>query len=161
MAYKPMFGSRHRERLWLRECFNAYAEGRTDGSCPVCNLCDQPVTRAQADADGWHESHNPSRAKSFGGKSVGVAHVSCNLEHGRTVVVPALAKSNRVRKAATRRTFAGSGRYPMRAGYRSAVTKTMGRGLRPRLTLAQKHAATMAARAIVPPELTSPPTAEL
>lgn len=161
MAYLPMFGSMHRERIWLRECFNAYAAGRGDGSCPICNICDEPVTKIQALRDGWHESHHPDHPKVFGGKSVGVAHAACNLEHGREVVMPAVRHSNRVRAFHNGTKRPGMGRYPMRAGRRSGFTKTMGHGLQPRQTLAQRHAAVMAARAIVPIDVSSPPTAEI
>ncbi len=148
MAYKPMFGSYRREGLWLREKHNAQLSGL--GDHPICNLCGKPVTLEEAMRDGWHESHDPSRAKAFGGKDVGVAHAACNLEHGRTVVVPAVAKSNRVRAMHLGLKGPGLGRFPMRAGRRMRETKTFNRGVQPRMTLGEKIAAMRAKRAILP-----------
>lgn len=146
MAYKPMWGSRRRENIWLREKQNAQLEGR--GNHPICNLCSEPVTLEQARRDGWHESHDPAKHKCFGGKSVGVAHVACNLKHGREVVTPALAKSNRVRALHEGRKGPGRGRYPMPHGRLMATTRTIGGKVKRRLTLGEKIAAMRAKRAI-------------
>lgn len=144
MAYKPMFGSKKREALWQCEVLAAYKAGR--GREPICNLCDLPVTVH----DAWDESHDRGRAKAFGGKSVGIAHRLCNRLHGQQVVVPAVAKSNAVRKRYLGITGPGLGRFPMQGGRRSRISKTMRHGVQPRLTLAEKHARTMAALRIVP-----------
>lgn len=138
-----------REALWLCEATAAVAADR--GPHPICNLCDLPVQPGQA----WDESHMPI-ARSFGGSLTGVAHERCNRMHGVQVVWPAVAKSNRVRRFHIGASGPGLGRYPMRAGRRSLVSKTFRNGLQPRLTLAQKHARAMAARAIVPLEVSAP-----
>jgi hypothetical protein len=91
----------------------------------------------------WHESH-VGAPKCFGGKRVGVAHEQCNLEHGRTVVTPAWAKSNRVRK---RHAGAFRSKHPLPCGRPSNKTKTMTRGVQPRLSQAEKHRLTMEKRA--------------
>lgn len=132
-----------RDELWRREAKLACEAGR--GDLPICNLCDQPVQIGQA----WDESHAPI-AKAFGGKATGIAHRDHNREHGAKVVWPAVAKSNRVHRYHVGASGPGLGRYPMRAGVRSSVSKTFRHGLQPRLTLAQKHAAMLAKRAIVP-----------
>jgi hypothetical protein len=149
MALPLRHTSAHRRRIWNRACFEAAECGRGDGFTPICNICDQPVTREQVERDGWHESHHPLHPRAFGGTTVGVAHSACNLEHGRTVVVPAVAKSNRIIKRQQRRTFAGSGRFPMRGGVDSRETKTMRGGVKRRMSLAEKHAAFLAKRAIL------------
>lgn len=153
MSYKAMFGSLKREALWQRERIKAYLSGR--GDCPICNLCDEPVTADQP----WHESHHRDQPKVFGGKSVGVAHAECNTRHNNEVVTPAVAHCNRVRKRFLGLAGPGLGRYPMAAGRRSKITKTMRGGVQPRRSLAEKHAATMAKRAIVSVEVAAPPLA--
>jgi hypothetical protein len=150
-----MFGSRKRENLWQACRVTAYLAGR--GDCPICNLCDTPVT---ADQD-WHESHLPWRGAPAHLRSVGIAHKDCNLLHGRTVVVPAFAKADRINDRRLGLKGPGLGRHPMRAGRLSRVTKTMRRGVQPRLSIAERHAAFLARRAIVPLEVSSPPLAEL
>lgn len=153
MVYKPMFGSLKREALWLSERLKAYLAGR--GIDPICNLCDTPVSAKEP----WHESHHPDQPKVFGGKSVGIAHKACNELHNNLVVTPAVAHCDRVRKRFLGLAGPGLGRYPMAAGRRSKITKTMGRGVQPRRTLAEKHAATMAKRAIGTLEVSAPPLA--
>lgn len=149
MRYQPRFSSRKRDDLWSRECMASHSAGR--GRLPICNLCDEPVTADQA----WDESHHPAQPRVFGGKSVGIAHHDCNHRHGFIVVKPQVDKCNRVRRRHLGITGPGLGRYPMKAGRRSRVTKTMRHGLKPRLTLSQKLAAMRAKRAIVAePELT-------
>lgn len=133
------FGSQHRDSLWLREQITAYLDGR--GKLPICNLCSQPV----ADTD-WHESHDPGRARSLGGKATGIAHAACNLQHGRSVVVPALAKAKRVAARHQGLKGPGLGPRPMRAGRRSRESKTFSHGIVRRLTGSQKHARMMAKR---------------
>jgi len=146
MPYKPMWGSHRRERIWLREKLFAQLNGL--GEHPICNLCDEPVTLEQARRDGWHESHDAGRAKTFGGKDVGVAHCACNLKHGREVVTPMAAKANAQRDKHQGRKGPGRGRHPMRAGRRSIETKTFKRGLQRRTTLSEKLAAMRAKRPV-------------
>jgi hypothetical protein len=147
MPRNYLFGSKKREALWLREKHNAQLEGR--GDHPICNLCGEPVTLDQAKRDGWHESHDPAKPKCFGGKSVGVAHVACNLKHGREVVVPMLAKSNRVIAMHTGSKGPGRGRHPMPHGRLMATSRTIGGKVKPRQTLSEKIAAMREKRLIV------------
>jgi len=142
--YRPRFNSRRREALWSAECFRSYLAGR--GSLPICNLCNLPV----AETDAWDCSHDPARAKCMGGKSVGVAHRRCNLLHAARVVAPAIAKAKRVRAKHIGAAGVGLGRYPMRGGRRDSIKKTMSGEVVPRTTGAERHALTMARRAIVP-----------
>lgn len=138
-----------REALWLCEAKAAEVAGR--GPYPICNLCDLPVQPGQA----WDESHMPI-ARAFGGRLTGIAHERCNRMHGVQVVWPSVAKSNRVRRFHIGASGPGLGKYPMRAGRRSPISKTFRYGLQPRLTLAQRHARVMAARAIVPIDVDAP-----
>jgi hypothetical protein len=84
--YWPRFNSKRREALWQSECLRSAKAGR--GRLPICNICDLPV----AETDAWDGSHHPARPKVFGGRSVGIAHHRCNLEHGARVVTPARAR---------------------------------------------------------------------
>lgn len=143
MTRRCLFGSKQREAVWSVECERAQAVGR--GDVPICNLCDLPVLPT----DRWDRSHVPERPRSFGGKQVGVAHERCNREHGAQVVVPALARANRLRWRAIGAAGPGLGRYPMPGGVRSKLSKTFNKGVVLRLTLAQRHAATMRRRAIL------------
>ncbi len=143
MACRWRFGSKKRDYLWSRECAAACKAGR--GNLPICNLCDQPV----AATDPWHESHLPWRGAPAHLRSVGIAHERCNLVHGRTVVVPALAKAARVRKLHLGLKRPGEGRHPLPAGVNSRITKTLRGRVLPRLSGAQKHARLMAKRAIL------------
>lgn len=145
MAYQPLFSSKQRDYLWSRECLAAWRAGR--GRLPICNICDTPV---QID-DPWDESHDPAQPRVFGGKSVGIAHRGCNHRHGYMVVKPQVDKCDRVRARHLGLKGPGLGRYPMKAGRRSAVTKTMNRGVKPRLTLGQRLAALQARRFFIEP----------
>jgi hypothetical protein len=138
------FNSRQREALWCEQSLAAWKAGR--GRDPICNLCDLPVTPT----DAWDESHDPARARAFGGTRTGVAHRRCNREHGAQVVVPALAKSDRVRARHIGAAGPGLGKRPMPAGRRTRISKTFRHGVVARTTLAQKLAAMRASRAIVP-----------
>lgn len=152
MPMRYRFGSKKRDALWARERNNAQLTGR--GDLPICNLCNTPVGADQA----WHESHLPWRGAPVHLRSVGVAHKDCNLEHGRKVVVPAVAQSNRLHKrdqraanSSTRQptTFSGSGRYRMAGGITSPISRSMkGRVVR-RLSRAEKQAAFVAKRGIL------------
>ncbi len=140
MRYRPRFNSKRREALWLAERLAAYRAGR--GNLPICNICDLPVL----ETDAWDESHHPDHPRVFGGRATGVAHRRCNHEHGAQVVTPAKAKANRVRRRHIGAGGPGLGKHPMPGGRRSALTKTFRYGVQPRLTGAEKHALTMAAR---------------
>ena len=142
MAYKPRFGSRQREATWQCEALAAYKAGR--GQLPICNLCDLPVEPTQA----WDRSH-AGAPRSLGGKSVGVAHLLCNRLDGQQIVVPMVAKAERVRKRHFGITGPGLGKYPMKAGKRSSISKTVRGQVVSRLTGAQKHARAMRKRAIL------------
>ena len=144
MAMRWQFGSRHRDYLYGEAKFVAQQAGR--GDYPICNICDQPVLPT----DAWDESHAPEHPKALNGKSKGVAHLTCNREHGAKVVVPLVAKVKRVRAKYLGIKGNGLGRHAMQGGRRSGVTRTMAGEVKPRLTLAQKHAAFLAKRAIVP-----------
>lgn len=141
MAYRPMFGSKHREDLWLRCKYEAQFAGR--GDLPICPHCNLPVQATE----GWHECH-VGRAKSNKGKSTRVGHAACNLKDAREVVVPNNAKADRQRAFHEGRKGPGLGRYPMRGGRRSGETKTFQHGVARRRTLAEKLAAMRAKRAI-------------
>ena len=134
MAYKPRFGSKLREQVWKLECFAAYQAGRTDGSHPICCLCDLPVTPDQA----WDRSH-VGVPRALGGKSVGVGHRRCNQLDNVQVVTPMVAKADNVRKKFVGIKGPGLGPAPMQCGRRSRRTKTMSHGVQPRKTGAQKH----------------------
>lgn len=134
-----------RRALWQAECLRAYKAERSDGSFCICNLCDTPVLKT----DDWDESHAPERPKSFGGKSVGIAHRRCNRDHGSQVVTPAVAKSDRIRDRHIGALRHGMGKYPMRAGRRSNVKRTVGGRVVRRLTLREKEARFQARRGIL------------
>lgn len=143
MAYKPMFGSRKRESLWLRECNNAALSGC--GCLPICNICHTPVRKA----DAWHESHLPWRDAPIHLRTVGIAHAPCNLLHNNQVVTPGKAKARRLQAIARGEKVPGTGRHPMPCGALSGFSRAIGGRVKPRQSLAEKHAATMAKRAIL------------
>lgn len=138
-----------RAKLWKREALNAYLDGR--GRLPICPHCDLAVMVGQA----WDRCHVGAPAWS-GGKRLQVGHRLCNQLQNQKVDTPAFAKSNRVHNRHIGASGPGLGKAPMRAGRRSGLTKTMRRGLQPRLTHAQKHAAFLAGRAIAPQPEASP-----
>jgi hypothetical protein len=150
MACRPKFGSKKREALWAREVHKAYVESDGRLRTPVCNLCGLPVDENEP----WHESHCPSRAKSFGGKSVGVAHAPCNLKHGCEVVTPMFAKSNRIRARHLGLKRPGQGRHPMPAGRDTKISRTVSGRVVSRLSLSEKIARMRAKRAIGDEETT-------
>ena len=139
MAYKPLFGSKPREQVWQLECLAAHVAGR--GELPICVHCEQPVGPGQA----WDRAH-VTVPRAFGGKSVGVGHRKCNQLDNNQVVMPAVAKADRVHKKHFGIAGPGLGRRPMQCGRRSKLTKTIDRGVQPRLTPAQKHAVFLANR---------------
>jgi hypothetical protein len=135
------FGSKARDALWFRERINAYLAGR--GALPICPHCDQPVLPT----DPWDRCH-VGAPRWAGGKRLQVGHRPCNQAHNAAVDTPAFAKSNRVRQ----RHVAGArgSKHPLPCGRSSGKTKTINRGVQPRLTGAEKHALAMAAREIAP-----------
>ncbi len=139
---RHMFNSKQREQLWLREKGKARIAGR--GTLPICNLCDLPV----AETDDWDESHDPAKAKAFGGKATGVAHRVCNQRHNNAVVTPAVAKSNRIRRKHIGAQKPGMGRFAMRGGRRSNERKTMAGEVVRRTNGAQRRVAMMAKLAL-------------
>ena len=139
MRYRPRFGTKQRDALYSREATAAHKAGR--GRYPICPHCDLPVEPGQP----WDEVH-VGAPKCFGGKDTGVGHRECNQRDNNENVTPAAAKAERVRKFYLGITGPGLGRCPMDGGRRSSVTRTMTHGVRPRLTQAQKLAATLARR---------------
>jgi hypothetical protein len=133
MAYRPKFGSKHRDYLYSAARTDAHLLGR--GEHPICPLCDLPVTPDQA----WDEVHI-TVPRCFGGKSKTVGHRDCNQLENNKVVTPAFAKAERVRKRHVGITGPGLGKHPMRCGRRSKLRKTMQNGVQPRLTYAERHA---------------------
>lgn len=142
MAYKAQFGTKARDYLYSREKTAAHLAAR--GNFPICPHCDQPVTPGQA----WDRAH-VTVPRAFGGKSVGVGHRTCNQLDNNQVVTPAVAKADAVRKKHLGIKGPGLGKSPMRCGRRSRQRKTMGHGVQPRLTHAEKHAAFLKARYFV------------
>src|SRR5258708_6694376 len=132
MAYRPRYGTRHRDFLYKDAATTAYMDGR--GEHPICPHCDLPVTPDQA----WDEVHIAAPA-CFGGKSKTVGHKRCNELGNNEVVTPAAAKAERVRKRDLGITGPGLGRHAMRGGRRSKLRKTFAHGVQPRLTLTEKH----------------------
>ena len=82
---------KQREALYDREVERALVAGR--GDCPICNLCDTPVTPGQP----WDESHVGAPA-ALDGHDTGIAHRKCNRDHGAKVVTPFVAKAKRMRR---------------------------------------------------------------
>lgn len=143
MATRWQFGSKKRDYLYSRCRNEAGIAGL--GNHPICNICHQPVLPT----DAWDESHAPEHPKALGGKSVAIAHLTCNRDHGAKVVVPLIAKVKRTRDKFLGIKGPGLGRHPMQGGRRSGVTRTMSGEVKPRLTLAQKHAQFLQRRAII------------
>ena len=139
---RRLFNSKHREQLWLREKNKAYLAGL--GAQPRCNLCSLPVL----ETDDWDESHDPGKAKAFGGKKTGVAHRPCNQRHNNAVVTPAVAKAKRVYRKHIGAQKPGMGRFAMRGGRRSGERKTIAGQVVRRTTGAERHAAMLASRAL-------------
>lgn len=135
---RRMFNSKRRETIWLRSKHAAYLAGR--GRLPICPHCDLPVRPT----DMWDECHLPGRERAFGFskglENLTVGHHLCNLQHGHSVVVPAVAKSNRVRRKFIGAAGPGMGPRPMRGGRRDNFKVAIGGGTKPRLTNAQQHA---------------------
>lgn len=134
MAYRPKFGSKHRDYIYSAARTEAHVAGR--GEHPICPHCNLPVTPDQA----WDEVH-VGAPRCHNGKSTAVGHRRCNQLDNNNVVTPTAAKAERVRKRHVGITGSGLGRHPMQAGRRSGFKKTFAHGLQPRLTLAQQHAA--------------------
>lgn len=143
MATRWQFGTKKRDYLYSRCRNDAGLAGL--GNHPICNICNQPVLPT----DAWDESHAPEHPKALGGKSVAIAHRTCNRNHGAKVVVPLIAKTEAVRKKYLGITGPGLGKYPMQGGRRSDVSRGVNGRVKPRLTLAQKHALFLQRRAII------------
>jgi hypothetical protein len=144
--YQYRFNSKRRENAWYAAKAAARVAGL--GSNPICNLCSRPVL----ETDAWDESHDPGKAKVFGGKETGVAHRRCNHDHGAKVVTPMKAKADRVRRRHIGASGPGLGKSPMRGGRRDNFKITMGGGRKPRLTGAERHAAMVAKLALKAPD---------
>ena len=132
MAYRPQFGSKHRDYVYSAAKADAYLAGR--GDHPICPHCDQPVTPGQA----WDEVH-VDVPRCFGGKAKAVGHRRCNERDNNEVVTPAAAKARAVHKKHVGIKGPGLGRHPMRCGRRSNERKTMRHGVQPRRTLGERH----------------------
>jgi 5-methylcytosine-specific restriction endonuclease McrA len=67
-----------------------------DRDCGICWLCKLPI---RVPKEQWHVAHDIARG--LGGsnedRNLHPAHDRCNLQEGREIVVPAVAKSDRVR----------------------------------------------------------------
>lgn len=150
MAYKPLYGTKLREQVWQLECLASHKANR--GKYPICVHCDLPVTPGHA----WDRAH-VTVPRAFGGKSVGVGHRLCNQRDNNLVVTPAVAKAEAVRKKFLGITGPGLGKHPMQGGRRSMCSKTMGHGVKPRLTHSQKHRAFIAKRYFVEVDDSSEP----
>jgi hypothetical protein len=131
-----------REALYDQEAAKAQALKR--GPYPICNLCDLPVTPGQR----WHESHDPSRAKAFGGSLTGVAHKKCNEDHGHRIVTPAVAKAKRQARAHKGATYPGMGKHRLPCGRDSRLSKTLSGKVVRRLSQGQKLKLALDARRI-------------
>jgi hypothetical protein len=127
----------NRELLWLA-CLN-------DCGQVICNLCGAPVKCGEA----WDESHIGA-PKALGGKTVGVAHHKCNLDHGAQVVTPMVAKTKRIARKHLGISGKGLGSRPMPGGRRSKQSKTIQNGVVTRQSQAEKHQAAMARRWAAP-----------
>ena len=136
--------SKRRETVWFRSKMTAYLAGR--GRQPICPHCDLPVF----ETDDWDECHLPHAPRAFGGgdgvEHVTVGHHRCNMLDAAQNVVPAVAKSNRIRRKHIGAHRPGMGRHPMPGGRRSAFKIAIGGGKKPRKRHAQLHADFMARR---------------
>jgi hypothetical protein len=143
---RRMFNSKRRETVWLRSKHAAYMAGL--GSQPICPHCKLPVF----ETDDWDECHHPHKPRAFGGGSgvdaVTVGHRLCNLRDAAQVVVPAVAKSNRIRRRHIGASKPGMGRFAMRGGRRSSERKTIAGEVVRRTTGAERHAAFVASRCL-------------
>jgi hypothetical protein len=73
-----------------------YNRCKGDAEFPTCNICGLPVDGTR---QAWDESHDPDLPpRCWGGTITGVAHRDCNRRHGAEVVVPMVAKADRVRQ---------------------------------------------------------------
>ena len=112
-----------------------YDRCRGDQEFPACNICGLPVDGTR---QAWDESHDPEGPpRALGGTETGVAHRDCNRRHGAQVVVPMLAKADRVRQK-----FIGASisRAAMPCGRASRFKRTIGGRVVPRLSRAEKLA---------------------
>jgi hypothetical protein len=140
MIDKPVILNRnsadYRALLWKALCIHG---DPAQESFVICNLCSRPVSHNED----WHESHIGA-PKALGGIKVGIAHKLCNLEDGRTNVVPFVARANRMQK-----TYLGTATpsdTPLPFGRKSALSKTLKGPVVPRLSQTEKHQLLMAQR---------------
>ncbi len=127
---RPRLSSAQRQAIYDRCCDDS------ESGLPICNLCGLPVDGSH---EAWDVSHDPEGPPSaLGGTDVGIAHRLCNIRHGASVVRPMLARCERVRRRALGATIA---RHPLPAGRETGVKMRIGGGLAPRLTLAERTAA--------------------
>lgn len=142
MAYRPQFNTKRRDYIFSREKLKAYNAGL--GENPICVHCNLPVLPIEE----WDESHIGAPA-ALGGRVVGVGHRACNQLDNNKVVTPMVARAKSMAAHHEGRKGPGLGRYPMRAGRRSAISKTFKGRVVARLTLGEKLAALRARRFFV------------
>ena len=135
---RQSYRARYREKLWNACCVDS--DGRPAPQ-PDCNICHLPVYPG----DSWDESHDGA-PKALGGRTVGVAHHQCNIEHGSAVVVPMVAKAKRQHRRHIGVAGPGMGPRPLPGGKRSNLKKTMGGGVIRRPKRFEVHHAAMARR---------------
>lgn len=111
-----------------------YDRCRGENAFPTCNICGLPVDGTR---EAWDESHDPDGPPHAlnGNNDTGIAHRDCNRRHGAEVVVPLMAKVKRNRQ---KNIGAFRTRTPMACGRASRLSKSMGGGVKPRLTLAER-----------------------
>lgn len=101
-----------------------YNRCKGDNEFPTCNICGLPVDGTR---QAWDESHDPDLPpRAWGGTVTGVAHRDCNRRHGAEVVVPMIAKTDRVRQR-----FNGSfkSRHKLPGGRDSRIKIKIGGGV--------------------------------
>lgn len=124
-----------RKRLSTTDREKLYDRCRGANPLPICNICKLPV---DGTSQAWDESHDPDGPPHAmnGNNDTGVAHRDCNRRHGAQVVVPLMAKVDRVRQG-----FMGAfrSRAPMPCGRDSNRSAAIGGGVKPRMSLADFH----------------------
>ena len=84
MARRKSYNLAQRRKIW-----EAAQDKDGNVNCWRCGL------RIDVMKEGWHVGH-VGIAHSFGGEKVAPEHVKCNMDDCYKVVIPAVAKSNRV-----------------------------------------------------------------
>lgn len=101
-----------------------YDRCRGENEFPTCNICGLPVDGTR---QAWDESHDPDLPpRCWGGTITGIAHRDCNRRHGAEVVVPMVAKAERVRQ---RHTGAFKSRHKLPGGRDSRIKIKIGGGV--------------------------------